>query len=79
MYLASPDFVVVDQGSAHTSQEMKMTVQACEATLEENTVETTEVFGVVERYHAPCKWHTNKSKLTATAKEAIKSAYGFPY
>lgn len=51
--LGPPDFPVVDQSAAHTSLEMRESLEAYRVRLDEPLIETSAEIGTVERYHAP--------------------------
>lgn len=54
-YLGPPDHLVVDQGSAYVSREMKAAVEASGIQLKEAPIENPGTMGIVERYHAPLR------------------------
>lgn len=65
-YAGPPDYLVVDQGSAYVSCEMKRNAEASGLTLKEAPVDYPGTIVVVERYHAPLH----------AAFERIMSHYG---
>lgn len=50
-----PDYLVVDQGSAYVSAEMKATFEADGVKMRQAPIENPGTIGVVERYYAPLR------------------------
>lgn len=55
VYMGPPDFLMVDQGTNYTSQELRGNLDAHGITLQEAPIETPGAIGTVERYHAPLR------------------------
>lgn len=78
-YAGPPDYLVVDQGTNYTSEEMKRKAEATGITMKEAPVESEGTIGVVECYHAPLKaaferiktYHGNKMSDKACLKMSI--------
>lgn len=50
-----PDYLVVQQGMAHTLNEMKHSLETVIVRLDEAPEKTTGAIGALERYHAPLR------------------------
>lgn len=54
-YMGPPDHLMVDQGTAYTSKEMRENLESFGVALVEAPIENPGSIGIVERYHAPLR------------------------
>lgn len=74
VYAGPPDYLRVDQCSAHTSKEMRENLGAADVKLKEAQIETAGTIRTVERYHA-----TIRATYEKVRKEMSREHTGAEY
>lgn len=68
--MSTHDYLVVNQGSAYTSKEMKESVQTFRVHLPEVTIESAGAIGVDGRYYAPSQLVYNRIRALTDCQKS---------